>query len=115
MKIQARPASTTDLHTLHEIERECFSSEAFSMEEIVFLIKNPNSISLVVQIENEIAGFIIGLVYDSKNGKIGHILTLDVAKKFRRKGVAIRLMKEIACLKDYYGAGIHGIRLKKAL
>ncbi|MCD6240686.1 ribosomal protein S18-alanine N-acetyltransferase [Candidatus Bathyarchaeota archaeon] len=148
--IEIKQASTADLQILYKIERECFSSEAFSMEELSFLIKNPNSISLIAKIDKEIAGFIIGLIYDTKSGKIGHILTLDVAKKYRRKGVARKLMEklegkfrektvkecflevridneaakrlyrklgytEIACLKDYYGNGVHGIRLKKVL
>ena len=148
--IKIESASTTDLQILYKIERECFSSEAFSIEELSFLIRNPNSISLMAKIGKEIAGFIIGLVYNRESGKIGHILTLDVAKKYRRKGVAMELMKkleekfrekkveecflevridneaakslyrklgyrEITCLKDYYGSGVHGIRLKKVL
>jgi len=148
--VKIESASTADLQALYKIERECFSSEAFSIEELSFLIKNPNSISLMAKIGEEIAGFIIGLIYNTKSEKIGHVLTLDVAKKYRRKGVAKELMKkleekfrennvkecflevridneaakrlykkidyrEIACLKDYYGNGLHGIRLKKAL
>ncbi|RLI20141.1 ribosomal-protein-alanine N-acetyltransferase [Candidatus Bathyarchaeota archaeon] len=148
--IKIEQASITDLQILYKIERECFFSEAFSMEEILFLIKNPNSISLVAKISGQIAGFVIGLVYDAGKEKIGHVFTLDVAKKYRRKGVAMKLMKElelkfkekgakecflevridnnaarklyeklgyeeIACLKDYYGSGVHGIKLKKVL
>jgi len=148
--VKIESASTADLQALYKIERECFSSEAFSIEELSFLIKNPNSISLMAKIGEEIAGFIIGLIYNTKSEKIGHVLTLDVARKYRRKGVAIELMRkleekfrendvkecflevridneaakklykklgygEIACLKDYYGNGLHGIRLKKAL
>lgn len=148
--INIETATKIDLQTLHKIERECFSSEAFSIEELSFLIENPNSISLKAKINEEIAGFIIGLVYNVGNEKVGHILTLDVAKKHRRRGVAIELMKkveekfrernvkecllevridneaakslyrklgyqEVACLKDYYGKGVHGIRFKKIL
>ena len=148
--VKIESASTADLQALYKIERECFSSEAFSIEELSFLIKNPNSISLMAKIDEEIAGFIIGLIYNTKSEKIGHVLTLDVAKKYRRKGVAIKLMRkleekfrendvkecflevridneaakrlykklgyrEIACLKDYYGNGLNGIRLRKAL
>ena len=148
--VKVESASTADLQALYKIERECFSSEAFSIEELSFLIKNPNSISLTAKIGEEIAGFIIGLIYNTKSEKVGHVLTLDVAKKYRRKGVAKELMRkleekfrennvkecflevkidneaakrlykklgyrEIACLKDYYGNGLHGIRLKKAL
>lgn len=150
MHIKIKPASLNDLQTLYKIERECFSLEAFSIEEIAFLIQNPNSISLLAQIDGEIAGFVIGLIYDTRGGKMGHVFTLDVAKKHRRKGVAMKLMneleakfrennvkecflevrldneaakklyrklgyEEITCLRDYYGKGVHGIRLKKVL
>ena len=148
--VRVELASTADLQALYKIERECFSSEAFSIEELSFLIESPNSISLMAKVGEEIAGFIIGLVYNTKFEKIGHVLTLDVAKKYRRKGAAKELMRkleekfrennvkecflevridneaakrlykklgygETACLKDYYGNGLHGIRLKKAL
>jgi ribosomal-protein-alanine N-acetyltransferase len=151
MRIEIKPASIFDLQTLYEIEKECFSFEAFSLEQIAFLLDNPNSISLVAVVENEIVGFIIGLVYENvKIGNVGHILTLDVATKHRRKGVAMKLLqelerkfrekgikacflevrfdneaakrlyeklgyREIACLRNYYGKGIHGLRFKKIL
>jgi len=151
MKLNVKPASSADLQKLYEIEKECFSSEAFSLEQLAFLLENPSSISLIALADNEIAGFIIGVIHKSfKTGNVGHVFTLDVAKKYRRKGIALRLLQElekkfkeknakesilevrlgnkaakklykklgyeeILCLKNYYGKGIHGVRLRKTL
>ncbi len=151
MKLRVKSASVTDLQRLYEIEKECFSSEAFSMEQLAFLLENPSSISLIALADNEIVGFIIGIVYKGlKTENVGHVFTLDVAEKYRRKGIALRLLKElekkfkeknvkesilevkldneaakklykkfgykeILCLKDYYGKGVHGLRLRKVL
>ncbi|MCD6243215.1 ribosomal protein S18-alanine N-acetyltransferase [Candidatus Bathyarchaeota archaeon] len=151
MKLRVKSASVTDLQRLYEIEKECFSSEAFSMEQLAFLLENPSSISLIALADNEIVGFIIGIVHEGlKTENVGHVFTLDVAEKYRRKGIALRLLKElekkfkeknvkksilevkldneaakklykkfgykeILCLKDYYGKGVHGLRLRKVL
>lgn len=151
MKLRVKSASVTDLKRLYEIEKECFSSEAFSMEQLAFLLENPSSISLIALADNEIVGFIIGIVHEGlKTENVGHVFTLDVAEKYRRKGIALRLLrelekkfkeknvkesilevkldneaakklykkfgyKEILCLKDYYGKGVHGLRLRKVL
>ena len=151
MKLRVKSASVTDLKRLYEIEKECFSSEAFSMEQLAFLLENPSSISLIALADNEIVGFIIGIVHEGlKTESVGHVFTLDVAEKYRRKGIALRLLrelekkfkeknvkesilevkldneaakklykkfgyKEILCLKDYYGKGVHGLRLRKVL
>jgi len=151
MKPKVRPASFADLQKLYEIEKECFSSEAFSLEQLAFLLENPSSISLMALVDDKIAGFIIGIVRKGfKTGNIGHVFTLDVAERYRRKGIALRLLqelekkfkeknakesilevrldnkvakklykklgyKEILCLKNYYGKGIHGLRLRKFL
>jgi len=151
MKLRVKSASVTDLQRLYEIEKECFSSEAFSMEQLAFLLENPSSISLIALADKEIVGFIIGIVREGlKTENVGHVFTLDVAEKYRRKGIALRLLKElekkfkeknvkesilevkldneaakklykkfgykeILCLKDYYGEGVHGLRLRKVL
>ena len=151
MKLRVKSASVTNLQRLYEIEKECFSSEAFSMEQLAFLLENPSSISLIALADNEIVGFIIGIVHEGlKTENAGHVFTLDVAEKYRRKGIALRLLKElekkfkeknveesilevkldneaakklykkfgykeILCLKDYYGKGVHGLRLRKVL
>jgi len=93
MAVVIKPANKKYLNTLYKIERECFTIEAFTKEQIDFLLDDPNSVSLAAFIDNEIAGFIIGLIYDWGREKIGHVVTLDVALKHRRKGVGMKLLK----------------------
>jgi ribosomal-protein-alanine acetyltransferase len=95
LSVTLQQATVDDLETLYEIERECFTTEAFTREQITYLVQNPNAVSLIAQIDGENAGFIIGLTYRGDKMKIGHIYTIDVAVKHRRKGVGLRLLKEL--------------------
>ena len=95
MSVTIQQATVNDLETLYEIERECFTTEAFTKEQIAYLLQNPNSVSLVAQIDGENAGFIICLTYRDNKVRIGHIYTIDVAVKHRRKGIGLRLLKEV--------------------
>ncbi len=65
------------------------------MEQLARLLENPRGIGLIAEIDGEIAGFIMGLIQNREAGKRGHVYTLDVTGKHRRKGVALRLLKEL--------------------
>ena len=95
LHIHIRLATTDDLETLYGIERECFTLEAFTKEQLAYLLKNPKSISLIARVDNEIAGFIIGLIYNHGTTRAGHVYTIDVAVKHRRRGVGLRLLWEL--------------------
>jgi len=90
-----RQATVNDLEKLYSIERECFTMEAFSKEQIMSLLQDMNSVSLIAQANGEVAGFIISLIQDIMGVKTGHVCTIDVAIKHRRKGVGIKLLKEL--------------------
>jgi len=90
-----RTATVNDLEKLYEIERECFTVEAFTEEQIMLLLQDSSSVSLIAQIDGEVAGFIIGIIRHIRGRKFGHVYTIDVATKHRRKGVGLRLLKEI--------------------
>lgn len=94
MDVKITTASMLDLDTLYRIEMECFGKEAFSKQQIASLLTNYNALSLVAKIDSEIAGFIIGMLYIKRNSLNGHILTVDVLPKYRRKGIAQRLLME---------------------
>jgi len=89
------PADLRVLEELLRIERECFTVEVFTKQQIGSLLKNPNAVGLLARVDGEIAGFIIGLIENYGTMKVGHIYTVDVAVKHRRRGVGIRLLKEI--------------------
>jgi len=95
LSITVRRASFKDLDILCEIERECFTSEAFTREQIGYLLRAPMGVSLIAEIDHETVGFIIGLIQAYGNARVGHIFTLDVLTRHRRRGVASRLLNDL--------------------
>lgn len=95
MSITIQQATVKDLEPLCKIERECFAAEAFTKKQIENLLQDSNSISLVAQINGENAGFIMGSIYITDKGRIGHVYTIDVATRHRRKGIGVKLLKEL--------------------
>jgi len=93
MSIRIENATLDELEILYTIERECFTLEAFSKKQLISLLQSPHSISLLAKMNGEIVGFIIALTYKRKDEKVGHIYTLDVAKKARRKGLGFKLIE----------------------
>ncbi len=92
-KVTIRPVTAHDLQNLIDLERECFTTEAYTKGQICDLLEYPNAIAFLAKIEADIAGFVISLVEDFEGSKLGHIVTIDVAVKHRRKGVGLRLLK----------------------
>jgi [ribosomal protein S18]-alanine N-acetyltransferase len=95
MTVQIEDASMRLLSELYEIEKQCFQEEAFSKQQIGYLLTDYNAVSLVAKVDDEIAGFIIGRIELTRNLLLGHIMTIDVAPLYRRKGIAQRLMLEV--------------------
>ena len=59
------------------------------------LLDNPNAVSLIAAVDDETAGFIIGLTHHHNKTKTGHVCTIDVAVKYRRKGIGLKLLSEL--------------------
>ena len=95
MTVTVEDASVKYLKRLYEIEMECFDEEAFTKKQIVQLLKDYNSISLVAKENGMIVGFIVGMIYPDRKAVNGHILTIDVSPSYRRKGIAQMLLQEI--------------------
>ena len=82
-----------DLKDLLNLERECFTTEAYTERQMRDLLESPNAIALLARIDADVAGFVISMVEDCGNAKFGHIVTIDVAVKHRRKGIGLTLLK----------------------
>jgi len=95
MAVTVEDASVKHLDRLYEIEKECFIEEAFSKKQIAQLLTDYNSISLIARENGEVAGFIVGVVYPDRKAINGHILTIDVSPKHRRKGIGRVLLQEM--------------------
>ena len=110
MAVKIEGATLRSLDELCLIEQQSFNEEAFSKEQICYLLTDYNSIGLVAKVDNEIAGFIIGRFNLVRNCLTGHIMTIDVGTKFRRQGIAQRLMLEIETI--FRQKGVKEIRLE---
>jgi [ribosomal protein S18]-alanine N-acetyltransferase len=94
MELKIETASIKLLDKLCEIEEQCFDQEAFTKRQIAFLLADYNAIALVAKTADDIAGFIITEVEIENNTLFGHIITINVAPKYRRKGIASKMIQE---------------------
>jgi [ribosomal protein S18]-alanine N-acetyltransferase len=113
MNVIIEDANIRLLGELYEIENQCFEEEAFSKQQIAYLLEDYNAVSLVAQVDGIIAGFIIGRVDLIRNRPLGHIMTIDVAPNYRRKGIAQKLMLEIEAIFKTKGAKECGLEVRE--
>ena len=95
MEVTVEDASIRLLDKYYEIEKQCFEKEAFTKQQIAYLLIDYNAIGLTARVNSEIAGFIIGRVDIVRNTQFGRILTVDISPLYRRKGIAQKLLREI--------------------
>jgi len=95
MKVKIESAEAKTVEELLRIEHECFTAEAYSKEHILNLLKSPSAVALLAKVDGDVTGFVIGLVERRRTARIGHVVTIDVAVRFRRMGVGLMLLKEI--------------------
>lgn len=105
MEVKIETATTKLLDKLFEIEEQCFDQEAFSKQQIAFLLTDYNTIALVAKANSDVAGFIIAQVEVEGDTLFGHIITINVAPHFRRKGIASQMLKEIEEILKQKGIG----------
>jgi len=104
MEVKIEDASIRLLDKYYEIEKQCFEKEAFTKQQIAYLLTDYNAIALAARVSSEIAGFIIGRIDIVRNAPFGHILTVDIAPPYRRKGIAQKLLREIEAIFKAKGA-----------
>ncbi len=95
MVVMVESATLKHLDKLYEIEKMCFKSEAFKKQHIARLLTSYNSVSLIAKVNGDVVGFIIGMVGIEREVLTGHIITMDVAPNYRRRGIGIKLLQEI--------------------
>jgi ribosomal-protein-alanine acetyltransferase len=98
MGIIIETATLKLLDRLYEIEGQCFDEEAFTRRQIAYLLTDYNTLALDAKVDSEVAGFIIAQIETDETIQFGHIITLNVAPKYRRKQVANQLLHEIESL-----------------
>ena len=95
MEINIETASIRMLDRFCELEDQCFDQEAFTKRQLAYLLTDYNTVGLVAKADGDIAGFIILQVEIENDTLYGHIITINVAPNYRRKGIATKMLKEI--------------------
>jgi ribosomal-protein-alanine acetyltransferase len=98
MDIKIEDLSISQLSRLYEIEKQCFEKEAFTKQQLAYLLTDYSAIGLAAKVDGEVAGFTIAKVDFKRNERFGHILTVDVTPVYRRKGVAQKLLHKVEAL-----------------
>jgi ribosomal-protein-alanine acetyltransferase len=93
--ITIQDASAKDLDRLHEIEKECFNTEAFTKRQLASLLAGYNTVSIMAKEKDTIIGFVIGTIEFEDDTPIGHVLTIDVSPSHRRRGVGLFLLESL--------------------
>ncbi|WP_353067263.1 N-acetyltransferase [Tunturibacter psychrotolerans] len=85
-----------DLDAIYRLDQLCFSSEfRFGRESMRAFAEADDAVTLIAETTGgEIAGFVIVQVERSWNIVRGYVVTLDVAEKRRRRGLAQTLLQE---------------------
>lgn len=110
MTINIETASIRHLDVLCEIEKQCFTAEAFTRQQIANLLTDYDSITLIAKESSQVVGFIIGTVCCERSALTGHILTLDILPAYRRKGAGAKLLRQMEVL--FRNKGVKGFRLE---
>jgi ribosomal-protein-alanine acetyltransferase len=110
MTVKIEDTSIRLLGKLYEIEKQCFGQEAFTKQQLAYLLTEYNAIGLAARVNSEIVGFAIARVDIGRNTSFGHILTVDIALAYRRKGIAQKLLQEIETI--FREKGIKECRLE---
>ena len=88
--MRLRPYRPSDLPTLYEIDQACFPvGVSYSREELEQFIAHRHSRTWVAEEGDAVVGF---LVAGREPQHVGHIITVDVPERWRRRGVGKALM-----------------------
>jgi [ribosomal protein S18]-alanine N-acetyltransferase len=91
MTVTLRPYAPEDFPALHRVDQACFPPGiSYSKTALRYFLALPSADCIVAMEGAQIAGFII----TEENPPLAHIITLDVAEKFRRQGVGSTLLAE---------------------
>jgi [ribosomal protein S18]-alanine N-acetyltransferase len=86
-----RPYDPQDFSALYKLDQACFPAGiSYSKTTLRYFLSLRTADCLVAMQDTHIAGFIL----TEENPPLAHIITLDVAEKFRRIGIASALLAE---------------------
>lgn len=92
-RIKLRPYEPQDLDLIFALDLICFEPVfRFTRRAMRQFAEAPGAIAWIAECDGgELAGFAIAVM----EGRVGYVVTLDVAPEWRRRGVARRLMNQL--------------------
>ena len=97
-----RPYDPKDFAALYRLDQACFPAGiSYSKTTLRYFLSLRSADCLVALQDAHIAGFIL----TEENPPLAHVITLDVAEKFRRRGIASALL-----LESERNLGLRGVR-----
>ena len=91
MSITVRQSDPKDFPALFKLDQKCFPPGiAYSKTMLRHFLTQPGAESLVAVDDKTIVGFLL----TEENPPLGHVMTLDVAEPYRRKGIGSLLLQE---------------------
>jgi len=105
--IHLRNVRKGDLEALYRLDQACFEPDiAYTRGQLRDLLSRDHAVGLVAEVEGALSGFAIG----HRTGGRGHVVTLDVAGGYRRRGVGRVLLREL--VERLERAGARTVRLE---
>lgn len=110
MSVSIRPYVAKDFAALHKLDQQCFvPGISYSKWSLHYFLSLPSADCLVAEDKGHIAGFILV----EQNPPLAHIITLDVADSYRRKGLGTQLLHAIE--EHFRFHGVHAVLLETAV
>jgi ribosomal-protein-alanine N-acetyltransferase len=89
MTVVLRAYDPSDFEGLFTLDHQCFPRGiAYSRRMLAYFLRMPHGSCIVATDDSAIAGFLI----TEEDGPLAHVLTLDVAERYRRQGVGTLLL-----------------------
>ena len=96
MALTLRPAVTQDISALYALDQACFvPGISWSMAELQYFLRYPGNIALVAEEDGRIAGFAIAGSQKRGGEVVGRLITIDVDRSMRRRGIGHRLLEAL--------------------